>query len=418
MPKPTCVQCNTTDTFLWRNAENGQICNDCYLSNNAQKEVKTLTTSIKPENEEKKDDKEEEVKTDVESTPAKATGKGTRKSTRSTRYKLKTPAPPVKPTPPRGRGRRSIFKRQPLKAPTATATVVTSDSIFYKGMYMQVGDIVSMIDVEGGTFYAQIRGFLTDQYCEKSAVITWLLPTKASPPPEECFDPATYIIGRFAGPEEDLPRKLDVMEFVMHAPSDYYKASNSPYQLTDTELSSYNGKWFDKFLKKYYIPSPNAEQNSSRARARRAVPPGKTIALESGRAFSEHAFDSVWYGGLVHKLHVIEVSDLLIHIIHGYISKKHWAPKHYEVTENSLPYNMSRKEALSSFIQQIHGRPVVVKLNSGVDYRGVLACLDGYMNIALEQTEEYVNGQLKNKYGDAFIRGNNVLYISTQKRRL
>ncbi|KAI9578882.1 U6 snRNA-associated Sm-like protein LSm6 [Glossina fuscipes] len=64
------------------------------------------------------------------------------------------------------------------------------------------------------------------------------------------------------------------------------------------------------------------------------------------------------------------------------------------------------------------GRPVVVKLNSGVDYRGVLACLDGYMNIALDQTEEYVNGQLKNKYGDAFIRGNNVLYISTQKRRV
>ena len=52
----------------------------------------------------------------------------------------------------------------------------------------------------------------------------------------------------------------------------------------------------------------------------------------------------------------------------------------------------------------------------GVDYRGVLACLDGYMNIALEATEEYVNGQLKNKYGDAFIRGNNVLYISTVKR--
>lgn len=49
---------------------------------------------------------------------------------------------------------------------------------------------------------------------------------------------------------------------------------------------------------------------------------------------------------------------------------------------------------------------------------GVLACLDGYMNIALDQTEEYVNGQLKNKYGDAFIRGNNVLYISTQKRRV
>jgi hypothetical protein len=71
------------------------------------------------------------------------------------------------------------------------------------------------------------------------------------------------------------------------------------------------------------------------------------------------------------------------------------------------------------------------------------------MNIAMEQTEEYVNGQLKAKYGDTFIRGNNgtaplpifshaftpheqsaklrpafcliwccaVLYISTQKKR-
>lgn len=32
---------------------------------------------------------------------------------------------------------------------------------------------------------------------------------------------------------------------------------------------------------------------------------------------------------------------------------------------------MSRKEALSQFINQIHGRPVAVKLNNGVDYRGV-----------------------------------------------
>ena len=74
-----------------------------------------------------------------------------------------------------------------------------------------------------------------------------------------------------------------------------------------------------------------------------------------------------------------------------------------------------RKQTPSDFLKQIIGKPVVVKLNSGVDYRGkaargradcsivhkrflfatgVLACLDGYMNIALEQTEEYVNGQV------------------------
>jgi small nuclear ribonucleoprotein (snRNP)-like protein len=37
----------------------------------------------------------------------------------------------------------------------------------------------------------------------------------------------------------------------------------------------------------------------------------------------------------------------------------------------------------------------------------VLSCLDGYMNIALEQTEGHVNGVVTNRYGDAFVRGNN-----------
>ncbi|GJN93283.1 hypothetical protein Rhopal_006330-T1 [Rhodotorula paludigena] len=65
-----------------------------------------------------------------------------------------------------------------------------------------------------------------------------------------------------------------------------------------------------------------------------------------------------------------------------------------------------------AFLKGVVGQPVVVRLNSGVDYRGVLSCLDGYMNIALEQTEEYVDGHKTNDYGDAFVRGNNVLYIS------
>lgn len=38
---------------------------------------------------------------------------------------------------------------------------------------------------------------------------------------------------------------------------------------------------------------------------------------------------------------------------------------------------------------------------------GELQSVDGYMNIALEKTEEYVNGKLRRNYGDAFVRGNN-----------
>lgn len=33
------------------------------------------------------------------------------------------------------------------------------------------------------------------------------------------------------------------------------------------------------------------------------------------------------------------------------------------------------------------------------------------MNIALEQTEEHVDGKVTNRYGDAFIRGNNGAFV-------
>ncbi|EEB08784.1 U6 snRNP-associated protein Lsm6 [Schizosaccharomyces japonicus yFS275] len=66
----------------------------------------------------------------------------------------------------------------------------------------------------------------------------------------------------------------------------------------------------------------------------------------------------------------------------------------------------------SEFLNKVIGKPVFIRLNSGVDYKGILSCLDGYMNLALENTEEYVNGKKTNEYGDAFIRGNNVLYVS------
>jgi len=88
-----------------------------------------------------------------------------------------------------------------------------------------------------------------------------------------------------------------------------------------------------------------------------------------------------------------------------------------ESKEETNEATTTQKRSPSDFLKKVLGRPVSVKLNGGTDYKGVLACLDGYMNIAMEQTEEYVDGQLKAKYGDCFIRGNNVLYISAQKKK-
>lgn len=63
-----------------------------------------------------------------------------------------------------------------------------------QGVYYQTGDVIKVIDEEDGkSYYAQIRGFVQDQYCEKSAALTWLIPTQASP--KDHFDPGTYIVG-------------------------------------------------------------------------------------------------------------------------------------------------------------------------------------------------------------------------------
>lgn len=122
-------------------------------------------------------------------------------------------------------------------------------------MYYQTGDVIKVTDEEDGKpYYAQIRGFIQDQYCEKSAALTWLIPTQSSP--KDQFDPGTYIVGELwviaffflffsytfkaisvtcwelsvsSGPEEDLPRKMEYLEFVCHAPSEYFKSRSSPF---------------------------------------------------------------------------------------------------------------------------------------------------------------------------------------------
>ncbi|KAI0018294.1 U6 snRNA-associated Sm-like protein LSm6 [Xylariomycetidae sp. FL0641] len=80
--------------------------------------------------------------------------------------------------------------------------------------------------------------------------------------------------------------------------------------------------------------------------------------------------------------------------------------------ENGAVTTQGEGKDPSAFLSDIIGNPVIVKLNSGVVYKGELQSVDGYMNIALEKTEEFVQGVKRRTYGDAFVRGNNVMYIS------
>lgn len=220
---PKCSQCEKTESILWRkNSENGEICNDCHESD------------LKNEQEKESQEKEILVEEAAKEAPVKEVvvpEAKIRKSTRSTRFKNKA----ITRQKSKSTSRRSnTFKsNRPTKTPlNIYAETKTKTHVFHDGFYYQIGDIVSLM-CRGKKYYAQIRSLIVDTFCEKSAVLTWLIPTTSSPDPNEEFDPASYLVGL----EEDIPRRIaNAMEFVMNAPSTYFLNKTEPYAKPD-ELS-------------------------------------------------------------------------------------------------------------------------------------------------------------------------------------
>lgn len=208
--KPCCAVCKTNSSSMWKKGNQGEIlCNNCTVkSSSGGPSGPSASANVQQNNGGGKQSKQEIH----------------RRSARLRSTKYKAPASEKKVST-KGKGRRHIFKlKNPIKAPDSVSTIITSESIFYKGVYYQIGDVIKVVDEDDGKpYFAQIRGFIQDQYCEKSAALTWLIPTTTSP--RDRFDPGTYIIG----PEEDLPRKMEYLEFVCHAPSEYFKSKSSPF---------------------------------------------------------------------------------------------------------------------------------------------------------------------------------------------
>lgn len=219
--KPSCASCKASSSTIWKKDTQGDIiCYNCSSSNGGN------NGNGKDGSDNGNGDGEGKGNGNGRGSAVGSHFVGSiRKSARlkPSKYRYQ---PTTRAIATKGKSRRVIFKKHIIKAPTAVASVVTSDYVFHNGQYFQVGDVVSLMDHDGGIFYAQIRGFIQDQYMEKSVVLTWLLPTTSSP--AEGFDPATFVIG----PEEDLPRKLDCMEYVCHAPTEYFRAKTAPYPTT------------------------------------------------------------------------------------------------------------------------------------------------------------------------------------------
>ena len=56
------------------------------------------------------------------------------------------------------------------------------------------------------------------------------------------------------------------------------------------------------------------------------------------------------------------------------------------------------------FLNSLTGKPVMVKLKWGHEYKGYLVSTDGYMNLQLDSTEEFIDGSCTGNLGEVLIR--------------
>ncbi|KAF1953329.1 small nuclear ribonucleo protein F [Byssothecium circinans] len=63
-------------------------------------------------------------------------------------------------------------------------------------------------------------------------------------------------------------------------------------------------------------------------------------------------------------------------------------------------------------LQSLIDKDIIVRLKWGeTEYKGRLVSVDLYMNIQLNNTEEFIGGQSSGQLGQVLIRCNNVLWI-------
>lgn len=56
------------------------------------------------------------------------------------------------------------------------------------------------------------------------------------------------------------------------------------------------------------------------------------------------------------------------------------------------------------FLEELAGKMIFVKLKWGLEYKGYLLSSDAYMNLQLEQCEEFIDGKSQGNLGEVLIR--------------
>lgn len=70
----------------------------------------------------------------------------------------------------------------------------------------------------------------------------------------------------------------------------------------------------------------------------------------------------------------------------------------------------SERNPLKTLQRSVNNK-ILVRLKTGHEYIGRLIETDAYMNLVLSEAEELEDGESIARFGEIFIRGNNILFI-------
>ena len=65
-------------------------------------------------------------------------------------------------------------------------------------------------------------------------------------------------------------------------------------------------------------------------------------------------------------------------------------------------------------LQKAISKKATIRLKTDVEYRGRVSNVDAFMNLILEDAEEFEGGRLSANYGKVIVRGDNVLYVKLE----
>jgi len=65
-------------------------------------------------------------------------------------------------------------------------------------------------------------------------------------------------------------------------------------------------------------------------------------------------------------------------------------------------------------LNRARDKRVIVELKNGKQFVGTLRAFDIHINAVLDDAEERIDGELKRKLGNVFLRGDTIILISPQ----